>query len=150
MTGFIHGEVSWSDRAEPVLGSVERMLDALGRYPWASSSLAMVAREPACALGSQELSSSTRRTTRTTPQDDATVHVVADIQLHARDELAQQVGLSTTDAASLTDTDLLRHAYRRWGIGCAERLHADGAFAIWDAPARRLLCWRDPAGVRPL
>jgi asparagine synthase (glutamine-hydrolysing) len=45
---------------------------------------------------------------------------------------------------------LVLRAYQRWGTRFADRLVGDGAFALWDASAQRLICWRDPVGVRPL
>ena len=52
---------------------------------------------------------------------------------------------TTTDDAGLTLT-----AYRAWGNACTSRLVGDFAFGLWDDGARRLLCARDPLGVRPL
>jgi asparagine synthase (glutamine-hydrolysing) len=45
---------------------------------------------------------------------------------------------------------LILHAYRAYGDDFLEHLIGDFAFAIWDAPARRLLCARDHFGIRPL
>ena len=41
-------------------------------------------------------------------------------------------------------------AYARWGEGGVEHLLGAFAFAIWDGRERRLVCARDPIGVRPL
>ena len=75
---------------------------------------------------------------------------MADLNLHARGELESQLGISPADGRSLSTEALVLLAYRRWGLGCAARLLGDGAFALWDASAQRLVCWRDTAGVRPL
>ena len=48
------------------------------------------------------------------------------------------------------DVELTLAAYRQWGADCARRLIGDFAFGLWDAGRRRLLCVRDPLGVRPL
>ena len=52
--------------------------------------------------------------------------------------------------ADAGDAALVLRAYLAWGDRCAERLGGDFAFAVWDAPARRLFAARDRFGVRPL
>ena len=48
------------------------------------------------------------------------------------------------------DVELTLAAYQEWGVDCPRRLIGDFAFGLWDAERRRLLCVRDPLGVRPL
>ncbi|QDX25908.1 hypothetical protein FPZ54_07640 [Sphingomonas suaedae] len=76
-------------------------------------------------------------------------HLVADLRLDNRAELAEALGL-TQRLAVLADSDLLLAAWERWGTDTPDRLVGDFAFALWDADQRRLHLVRDLLGNRPL
>ena len=48
------------------------------------------------------------------------------------------------------DTEVLLAAYDAWGEACCDRLDGMFAFAVWDAPAGRLVLARDRMGQKPL
>jgi len=59
-------------------------------------------------------------------------------------------GKTSHGKRGVPDSELILRAYQRWGAHCAEHLVGAFAFALWDAAEHRLLCTRDPMGVRPL
>ncbi len=51
---------------------------------------------------------------------------------------------------SRTDTEVILHAYARWGAECVTRFNGMWGFALWDGEARRLVVSRDRIGIKPL
>ena len=80
---------------------------------------------------------------------EAGLAVIADARLDDRDSLCGALGIPLSERAEPTDVDLILRAWKRWGRKCPDRLLGDYAFAVWDARRRRLVCVRDPVGVRP-
>jgi asparagine synthase (glutamine-hydrolysing) len=71
--------------------------------------------------------------------------ITFDGRLDNREELRRVL-----EARDASDAALALAAYAVWGPAAPEHLIGDFAFAIWDEPARRLFCARDPLGLRPL
>ena len=66
--------------------------------------------------------------------------------LELRREL-EQLGYSFR---SRSDTETVLNAFLEWDTECFSRLRGMFAFALWDAPRRRLLLVRDRLGIKPL
>ncbi|MDQ8165001.1 MAG: asparagine synthase-related protein, partial [Gemmatimonadota bacterium] len=82
---------------------------------------------------------------------DGPLHVVGDIQLHAREELRRRLASAGVSAdAGTGDGSLILAAWRAWGPTCVDRIIGDFAFALWDDGRREVFCARDQLGVRPL
>jgi asparagine synthase (glutamine-hydrolysing) len=81
---------------------------------------------------------------------DGRLWIVADARVDGRrDLIAKLAGRGEPVRSGVTDVELLLRAYRAWEEGCVEHLLGDFAFAVWDAPRRRLFCARDQMGVKP-
>ncbi|HET6639739.1 MAG TPA: asparagine synthase-related protein, partial [Gemmatimonadota bacterium] len=94
------------------------------------------------------------RETQPLPAPGGEIVLVADLRLDNREELFAALDRSLRPTRPPNeipaDADLVLASYRAWGERCVERWIGDFAVAIWDGPNRRLLCARDPFGVKPL
>src|SRR5262245_54760332 len=66
-------------------------------------------------------------------------------------ELRKELIASGYAFRSKTDTEVLLHGYRKWGIeSLVARLKGMFAFGLWDAGSRKLYLARDRLGEKPL
>ncbi|MFC1824173.1 asparagine synthase (glutamine-hydrolyzing) [Thermodesulfobacteriota bacterium] len=62
-------------------------------------------------------------------------------------ELRQELG--SENFVTVSDTEVILHAYRKWGIDCLQKLRGMFSFALWDEANHRLFCARDRFGIKP-
>lgn len=63
-------------------------------------------------------------------------------------ELREELGANLF--ATHSDTEVILHAYRKWGLDCLNQFRGMFAFALWDEQQKTLVCARDPFGIKPL
>ena len=64
--------------------------------------------------------------------------------IELREELKKNYPFKTD-----SDTEVLLAAYKHWGIAMLSRLNGMFAFTIWDREQNKLVCARDPIGIKP-
>lgn len=61
-------------------------------------------------------------------------------------ELREELGCK---CRTTSDTEVILHAYRKWGEDCVKHFSGMFAFALWDEKKQKLFCARDPFGIKP-
>lgn len=74
--------------------------------------------------------------------------ITADARVDNREDLIAALDL-TSPPELIPDSQLILHAYERWGEASPEHLLGDFAFAIWDESRQTLFCARDHMGITP-
>ncbi|MGH7228909.1 MAG: asparagine synthase (glutamine-hydrolyzing) [Nitrospiraceae bacterium] len=63
-------------------------------------------------------------------------------------ELREELGLELFTTRS--DTEVILHAYRKWGHDSVNHFRGMFAFALWDEARQTLFCARDRFGIKPI
>jgi asparagine synthase (glutamine-hydrolysing) len=82
--------------------------------------------------------------------EDDTVWIVFNGEIYNHADVRVELEAAGHHYRTRSDTETIIHAHEQWGDACVEHLRGMFAFAIWDAPRRRLLLARDRLGVKPL
>jgi len=83
---------------------------------------------------------------------DGRLHLVFNGEIYNHAEIRRELeALGDHDwQTDHSDTEVLLHAFARWGIACLDKLRGMFAFGLWDAGERALWLVRDRIGIKPL
>jgi len=79
-----------------------------------------------------------------------TVHAVFNGEIYGFVALRERLQRAGHTFASMTDGEVIVHAYEEFGDRCVEELDGMFALAVWDSVKRRLVLARDRLGKKPL
>ena len=104
------------------------------------------------ALGHRAFWTTPEARTEDQPWRDAAAGlcVTLDGRIDNRDELRAELAARGFLPRADHDAELVLRAYECWGEEFPRELAGDFAVAVWDDNRRRLVCARDPLGVKPL
>ncbi|MGE0090837.1 MAG: hypothetical protein AB7S50_15300 [Bacteroidales bacterium] len=72
--------------------------------------------------------------------------ILSDCRLDNRIELIEKLEINND---SISDDELIIHAFEKWKYECTKHLIGDFAFVIWNIEIKELFCARDHFGVKP-
>ena len=82
--------------------------------------------------------------------EDGSVTVVFNGEIYNYRTLRDELLSAGHQFKTLTDTEVIVHAYEQYGLDCVKQFNGIFAFALWDAKLQRLLVARDRMGTKPL
>lgn len=82
--------------------------------------------------------------------EDGNVWIVFNGEIYNHADIRRDLEARGHRYRTRSDTETIVHAYEEWGDDCVHRFRGMFAFAIWDAPKRRMLLVRDRLGIKPL
>jgi asparagine synthase (glutamine-hydrolysing) len=82
--------------------------------------------------------------------EDGTLWLVANGEIYNYREVAHDLAAQGHRLRTASDCETLLHLYEQHGDDFLARVNGMFAFALWDAPRRRLLIGRDRLGIKPL
>ena len=134
------------DQQEVVPGQISQMVEMLahrgpdGQGTWCDRSV---------GLGHRMLRSTPESLLEQLPFVQDNLAITADARIDNRSELIPQLDLGDRSPETITDSEVVLTAYKKWGENCLKELIGDFSFAIWDEGKQQLFCARDHFGVKP-
>jgi asparagine synthase (glutamine-hydrolysing) len=108
-------------------------------------------QSPRLGLGNRRLAILDLSTLGNQPMqtEDGTLCIVFNGEIYNYVEIRKELEELGHSFKTHTDTEVILHAYREWGIDCLKRFNGMWSFALWDVPRQRLFCSRDRFGEKP-
>jgi len=106
--------------------------------------------EAAIGLGHRRLSIIDLSTAANQPMHYDGLHIIFNGEIYNYEEIRNLLLQKGHQFSTHSDTEVLLHSWREWGIDAIHKWHGMFAIALWDEKLNEFICIRDRAGVKPL
>ena len=108
--------------------------------------------DESASLGSRRLSiiDLSERGRMPMTNEDGSVWVVHNGEIYNFQDIRAELEAKGHSFRSNSDTEVIVHAYEKYGPDCVKRFNGMFAFAVWDKNKRELVLARDRLGIKPL
>lgn len=84
------------------------------------------------------------------PMTDGRFWIVYNGEIYNFSEIREELLKKGYEFKSNSDTEVILHSFREWGLSCVNKFTGMWAFGIWDSVEKKLFLCRDRFGVKPL
>ena len=81
--------------------------------------------------------------------EDNTLWLTYNGEIYNYKELTSELKMHGHIFRSMTDSEVIIHAYEEWGENCLKKFNGMWAFALWDSRKKQLFAARDRFGIKP-
>jgi len=82
--------------------------------------------------------------------DDESIWITYNGEIYNFKEIRHELEKKGHMFHSMSDTEVVIHAYEEWGFDCLERMNGMFSFGLWDGYRKKLWLVRDRLGIKPL
>lgn len=143
----IAGALSWSNKIIPDLEQCLKTMNYLQSHRGPDGEGIWVHPNEHVGFGHRRLSIIDLETGQQPMSDSEGNWIIHNGEIYNYLELRDELGKDNLRTSS--DTEVILHAYRKWGKDCVNHLRGMFAFAIWDEAKQELFCARDRFGIKP-
>ena len=106
--------------------------------------------EAAIGLGHRRLSIIDLSTAANQPMHYDGLHIIFNGEIYNYEEIRNELLQKGHYFSTHSDTEVILHSWREWGVDAIHKWHGMFAIALLDEKLNELICIRDRAGVKPL
>ena len=143
----IAGVLSLSQQTIPRLAERLKVMNDLQQHRGPDSDGLWMHSTKCCGFAHRRLAIIDLSTGDQPMTDSAGNWIIYNGEIYNYRELRRELGVELFRTSS--DTEVILHAWRKWGPDCVSHFRGMFSFALWDEATHTLFCARDRFGIKP-